>query len=333
MDHQQADDAHNAGAERGEHILFDMECQIEQHHADHENEVRQRGGQRPVNDVRQKPAADAVLVRLHGKDERRDADGQRVDQTQLRGRIRIGERKEQRDEGKHERENILDEIQRRAALNIVDDAPALGHDGRQRGKLRIKQHDMRCLTRDARAGGHGDGAVCLAQRQHVVHAVAGHGDGVARPLHGCDELLFLIRRDASEDGHVLRRPCKLRVCLERPRIDEFLRIRDPGTPRDLRNSQGIVAGNDLRAHALLRKIGERLRRFGPDLVAQQDQRQRHHFRVQRFVRQLPVVKRQQQHAAALRRPFLRQRQILLLFRAVRQQNFRCTEQIRLVLVE
>ena len=154
-----------------------------------------------------------------------------------------------------------------------------------------------------------------------------------RPLHGCDELLFLIRRDASEDGHVLRRLRKLRVRFERPRVDKFLRVRDPGTPRDLRNSQGIVAGNDLRAHALLRKIGERLRRFGPDLVAQQDQRQRHHFRVQRFVRQLPVVKRQQQHAAALRRPFLRQRQILLLFRAVRQQNFRRAQQIRLILME
>ena len=144
---------------------------------------------------------------------------------------------------------------------------------------------------------------------------------------------FLIRRDASEDGHVLRRLRKLRVRFERPRVDKFLRVRDPGTPRDLRNSQGIVAGNDLRAHALLRKIGERLRRFGPDLVAQQDQRQRHHFRVQRFVRQLPVVKRQQQHAAALRRPFLRQRQILLLFRAVRQQNFRRAQQIRLILME
>ena len=100
VNHQQAHNAHDAGAERGEHVLPDMERQIEQHHADHENQVGQRGGQRPVNDVRQKPAADAVLVRLHGEDERRNANRKRVDQTQLRGRIRIGECEEQRDKGK-----------------------------------------------------------------------------------------------------------------------------------------------------------------------------------------------------------------------------------------
>ena len=45
MNHQQAHNAHDAGAERGEHVLPDMERQIEQHHADHENQVGQRGGQ------------------------------------------------------------------------------------------------------------------------------------------------------------------------------------------------------------------------------------------------------------------------------------------------
>ena len=192
---------------------------------------------------------------------------------------------------------------------------------------------MRRLTRDARAGGHGDGAVRLAQRQHVVHAVAGHGDGVARALHSRDKLLFLVRRDAAEDGHFLCCLRNVNVCLERSCIDEFLRIRDPGPPCDLGNGQGIVAGDNLRAHALLRKIGKSLRRFGSDLVAQQNQGQRQNFCIQRLIRQLSVVQRQQQHPAALGRPFLRQRQILFLFRAVCQQNFRCTEQIRLVLVE
>ena len=41
-------------------------------------------------------AADAVLVWLHGQDEGRDANGDGVDQAQLRGRIGIGEREDER---------------------------------------------------------------------------------------------------------------------------------------------------------------------------------------------------------------------------------------------
>ena len=192
---------------------------------------------------------------------------------------------------------------------------------------------MRRLTRHARAGGHGDGAVRFAQGQHVVDAVARHGDGMPRPLHGRDKLFLLIRRDAAEDGHFLRRLCKLRIRFERARVDEFLRVRDARAAGDLGDGQGIVAGDDLGAHALLGEIREGLRRFGPDLVGQQDERERHHLRRERLVVQLPVVQGQQQHAAALGRPFLGLRQKPVLLRAGGQQDLRRAEQIRLVLME
>ena len=192
---------------------------------------------------------------------------------------------------------------------------------------------MRRLTRHARAGGHGDGAVRFAQGQHVVDAVARHGDGMPRPLHGRDKLFLLIRRDAAEDGHFLRRLCKLRIRFERARVDEFLRVGDARAAGDLGDGQGIVAGDDLGAHALLGEIREGLRRFRPDLVGQQDECERHHLRRERLVVQLPVVQGQQQHAAALGRPFLGLRQKPVLLRAGGQQDLRRAEQIRLVLME
>ena len=176
--------------------------------------------------------------------------------------------------------------------------------GGQSGELRIEQHDMRRLARHAGAGGHSDGAVRFAQGQHVVDAVARHGDGMPRPLHGRDKLFLLIRRDAAEDGHFLRRLYKLRIRFERARVDELFRVGDARAAGDLGDGQGIVAGDDLGAHALLGEIREGLRRFGPDLVGQQDERERHHLRRERLVVQLPVVQGQQQHAAAPGRPFL-----------------------------
>ena len=119
---------------------------------------------------------------------------------------------------------------------------------------------------------------------------------------------LLIRRDAAEDGHFLRRLCKLRIRFERARVDELFRVGDARAAGDLGDGQGIVAGDDLGAHALLGEIREGLRRFGPDLVGQQDERERHHLRRERLVVQLPVVQGQQQHAAALGRPFLGLRQ-------------------------
>ena len=55
-------------------------------------------------------AADAVLVRLHGQDEGRDANGDGVDQAQLRGRIGIGEREDERGDREDEGEDVLDKI-------------------------------------------------------------------------------------------------------------------------------------------------------------------------------------------------------------------------------
>ena len=41
------------------------------------------------------------------------------------------------------------------------------------------------------------------QRQHVIDAVARHGDRMPLLLEGADKIALLLRRDAAEDGVIL----------------------------------------------------------------------------------------------------------------------------------
>ena len=48
----------------------------------------------------------------------------------------------------------------------------------ERGEIRVCEHDLRYLTGNVASRGHGDGTVGFLEREHVVYAVAGHGDRV-----------------------------------------------------------------------------------------------------------------------------------------------------------
>ena len=104
-------------------------------------------------------------------------------------RIRHGD--EQRDKGKQERENILDQKQRCRPLNVVDHAAALRHNGRQAGKIRFQQYQLGHLAGGLGTGCHGNTAVRILQGQHIVHAVARHRNGVAIRLQCFHEFALL----------------------------------------------------------------------------------------------------------------------------------------------
>ena len=249
-------------------------------------------------------AADAVLVRLHGQDEGRDANGDGVDQAQLRGRIGIGEREDERGDREDEGEDVLDQIERSAALDVVDDAAALRHDRRHGREIGVQQDDVRRLTGDGAAGGHCDGAVGFAQGKHVVDAVASHGDGMARGLHGLHELLFLVGCDAAEDRAALGGLRELLFGLKRARVNIILCTLDPGAARDLGDRERVVAGDNLDGDALTGEVGERIGRGLTDLVGEQDERERQERRGGRVVIQTAFVESEEQYAAAFGRELL-----------------------------
>ena len=190
---------------------------------------------------------------------------------------------------------------------------------------------MRHLARHVAARGHGDGAVGLLEREHVVDAVARHGHGVAVGLERLHEAALLRRGHAAKDRVLTRRIADGLLGRERARIDEAVGVFDAGALGHLGHRARIVAGDDLHGHALAGKVAERLRRLGADLVREQDQRDGQQVGIQRLVRERAVIHAQQQHAAALGRVALD----LLLIRVFPpgEQHVRRTEQVRLLGVE
>ena len=141
---------------------------------------------------------------------------------------------------------------------------------RHGGELRIEQHDLRYLRGGLTAGGHCDATVGILEREHVVHAVARHGNGVTLRLEGTHELALLFRRDASEDGVLPHSLGKVAVGDKGRGVDVTVGVFDAGTGRDLRDGQRIVAGNDADGDAMLRKIAEGGGRVRADEVGQVD---------------------------------------------------------------
>ena len=190
---------------------------------------------------------------------------------------------------------------------------------------------MRDLAGGVGAGGHGDGAVGLLEREHVVYAVARHGDGVARGLERADEPALLVRRHAAEHGVFLDGGGDVLVGLERAGVHIALRALNPGALGDLGDGHGVVAGDDLDGHALLGEVFEGVRRLGTDLVREQYERDGQHVGVESLVVRLPVVEREQQHAAALGRVGVYLRGVLAV--SLAEEHVRRAEEVGLVLVE
>ena len=159
---------------------------------------------------------------------------------------------------------------------------------------------MRHLTRHVAAGGHGDRAVGLLEREHVVDAVARHGHGVPLGLERLHEAALLRRGHAAEDRVSARRVADGFLARERAGIYELVSVFDAGALGHLGHGARIVAGDDLHGYALRGKVTERLRRLGADLVGEQYERDRQALGGERFIGELPVVERKEQHAAALR---------------------------------
>ena len=161
------------------------------------------------------------------------------------------------------------------ALDVVDDPAALRHHRGHGGEIGIHQHDLGDLAGHLAAGGQGDGAVRLLQGQHVVHAVAGHGHGVALLLESQDQLALLLRGDPAEDHAVPGGVGQGLVVQQGPGVHVPLRAGDPGPAGHLRHRQRAVSGDHPHGHSLPGKITEGVRRLRPDLVGQQDQCHRH----------------------------------------------------------
>lgn len=99
--HHEAHDAHDAGADRDHGRIVEVEGDIKQQNAHDHRQIRHRGRQRAEEHVAQKLALDEALVRLHGEDERRDADGHGAHERELCGAERIrqcGKEREKREE-------------------------------------------------------------------------------------------------------------------------------------------------------------------------------------------------------------------------------------------
>ena len=243
MDHHKPDNAHHPGADRAHGRVREIGGQIEEHHAADEQNIRQRRRERAPHDVFEEFALHERAVRLHCEEKRRNSDRHAVHKAELRGAERIRQSEDQADDRHCNGEDVLHKVERGRALDVVDDAPPLGDNVRERGEVRVGQNDLRYLTGNVASRGHGDGAVGLLEREHVVHAVAGHGDGVALLFEREDKPALHLRRHAAEYNAFARRLFDLLVGFERAGVHRPIRVRDARAAGDLGNGERVVAGD------------------------------------------------------------------------------------------
>ena len=121
------------------------------------------------------------------------------------------------------------------------------HGGRQRGERIVHQHDVGDAARGLAAALHRHAQVGLLERQHVVDAIADHGDVVPAPAQRLHQPLFLLRRDAPEDRAARCRLGELRVVhLRQLQAGDEPDVRaEPRLSRQRRDGFRVVAGDDL----------------------------------------------------------------------------------------
>ena len=331
MNHHKPDNAHHPGADRAHGRVREIGGQIEEHHAADEQNIRQRRRERAPHDVFEEFALHERAVRLHCEEKRRNSDRHAVHKAELRGAERIRQSEDQADDRHCNGEDVLHKVERGRALDVVDDAPPLGDNVRERGEVRVGQNDLRYLTGNVASRGHGDGAVGLLEREHVVHAVAGHGDGVALLFEREDKPALHLRRHAAEYNAFARRLFDLLVGFERAGVHRPIRVRDARAAGDLGNGERVVAGDHAHRNPLARKPRERLRRLGADPVGEQYKRYRQALGGEPLVRELPVIERKEQHAAALRAVIIDFFLIGVIIAA--ENDLRRAEKVGLVLME
>ncbi|CAB5018535.1 unannotated protein [freshwater metagenome] len=142
----------------------------------------------------------ALLARRQGKEKSGQPDTEPVDEREVTRDERVRRSRDSREHGEQHCVDRLGEEEVRDALDVVDHPPPLGEHVGQRAVCVIEQDELSDRARRGRARPHGDAHVGILQRQHVVDAVAGHGDDVAPGLQRADHVALLLRGDPPEHG-------------------------------------------------------------------------------------------------------------------------------------
>ena len=72
----------------------------------------------------------------------------------------------------------------RDTRSIPDQPPPLGDHRRQRRELAVEQHQLGHSSAGRGAGAHRDADIAVLEREHVVDAIAGHGDDAPGDVAG-----------------------------------------------------------------------------------------------------------------------------------------------------
>ena len=266
----------------------------QQHHRD----AGKASGESPAKNGFQEGAGDGLVVGLQSQEEGGHADGKAGDNAHVDGSQGVGLLGQQGQNGQTKGEDVLHQKQGGCPLDVVDHPPALPYDVRHGGKVRIQQHQPGHLTGGLGTAGHGDAAVRLLHGQHIVHAVAGHGYGVALFLQSLDEHFLLVGGHPPKDGVFPCRPENILIGFQLPGVNILFAVFNASPLGNGGNRLGVVTGDDLDAHPLLGKVGEGLPGLGPEGGGEEQQRQRLSKAAVQLLGKLPGIGGYQQHPVA-----------------------------------
>lgn len=225
---------------------------------------RDRETQRPSEETRHV----ARRVRHEREEEGGDADREAVRDGELSRQER--ELEEERAEDDREQGGVhrLVQEQHRDPLDVRDDLTPLGDDVRQMRELPVEKYESGDGLRGRRPRVHRDADVRSLDREGVVDAVPGHGDGVSMTLQRRHHALLLLGGHAPEDGVPVEHVGELGVVIGKlPGVETLCDIETDFTG-DGRHRAGVVAGDDADADLLATEIGEGLRCIGAHLLAE-----------------------------------------------------------------
>ena len=304
VERNQSDGGEQPHGDRVQMRIRQMEGRSEHSRQNDEDNIGQAARHCPTDDVAHEFAFHPGIIRLQSQEEGRNADGQAADERQLDCLKGIGHIDKHQQNCQNKGENVLYKEQCGGALDIVDDAPSLRNDMRHGAELRVQQDNLSNLRSGLTAGGHCDAAVGVLEGENVVDAVAGHCDRMSLTFEGTHKITLLLRRDAAEYRVFPYRFCIVALGMQAGGVDVTVGVFDSGAVGDLRNGNGIVAGDDADGNPLLGKVAEGALRIRPEKIGEINQRNRRNERaVQRPV-QNGFIGGQQQHAAAASGPRL-----------------------------
>ena len=273
-------------ARHGHHVSF--ACRGENAvHAEridyrHGKNKRERRGQRGFEHVAHKIARNAPRVALlHGERERRHAYYEKFQQKQLFRAYRIAdggvdESCDGKGESEHHDRDVLHNVQRGHLFDIAYNRPALVDYGGQSAEIVIRKYYARYIARHFVRRTEGDGAVALAQRLYVVHAVAYHSHRSALSLQTAHYVAFLVGRYPAENHAFFRLFFQL-FFGKSAAVHPLIRIEHARFGGYVGYRFGIVAGNYLHVHVVFVEPFERAAHVRSQAVFQNEYVQRHGF--------------------------------------------------------